>query len=262
MPLGIVVESYHIGCRVKRSSSDTLRCMDLPGPLLASGRDADVFAYREGLVLRRYRRAQGTSREAAVMEHARGHGFPVPMVLEANETDIVMERVGGPTMLGDIARRPWRLLHHARTLADLHRRLHRIPAPGWLTDSLDGGQDLVHLDLHPENVLVSADGPMVIDWANARLGHGATDVALTWIIAGCSSPEGSPLDRWAARIGRGWFLRAFLAGFDPEALRQALPAAASFRLADRNVRGEERRQVEVFLRKRADKPGFGLMGRG
>jgi aminoglycoside phosphotransferase (APT) family kinase protein len=249
MPLGVVVDSYHIGCRVKRSSSDTLRCMDFPGPLLASGRDADVFGYRAGLVLRRYRRARGTEREAAVMEHARGHGFPVPRVLEANETDIVMERVSGPTMLTDIARRPWMLLYHARTLADLHQRLHQIPPPGWLTHSLDGGRELVHLDLHPDNVMLSAGGPMVIDWANAGRGHGTTDVALTWIIAGCSTTEGSPLDRWAARIGRGWFLRAFLAGFDREELRRALPAAASFRLADRNIQDDERRQVEVFLRK-------------
>ncbi len=223
--------------------------MDLPGPLLASGRDADVFGYGEGLVLRRYRRGQGAGREAAVMEHARRQGFPVPRVHEAHGTDLVMDRVNGPTMLVDMARRPWTLLYHARTLADLHQRLHRIPPPDWLTDSLDGGQELVHLDLHPDNVLLSAGGPMVIDWANARQGHGAADVALTWIIAGCSSPEGSPLDRWAARIGRGWFLRAFLAGFDREALWRALPEAAGFRLADGNVRDEERRQVEVFLRR-------------
>ncbi|MGH8946046.1 MAG: phosphotransferase [Acidimicrobiia bacterium] len=225
--------------------------MNLPGPLLASGRDADVFGYREGLVLRRYRRPQGTEREAAVMEHARRHGFPVPRVHEANQTDLVMERVEGPSMLVDISRRPWTLLRHARTLADLHQRLHRIPAPGWLAEGLDGGVELVHLDLHPDNVLLSADGPMVIDWANARLGHGATDVALTWIIVACSFPAESRLDRWAAAIGRGWFLRAFLARFDREALRRALPVAGGFRLADGNLRDEERRALETFLRKEA-----------
>ena len=36
-----------------------------------------------------------------------------------------------------------------------------------------------HLDLHPENVLLAASGSQVIDWAGARAGHWADDVAQT-----------------------------------------------------------------------------------
>ena len=74
---------------------------------------------------------------------------------------LVLELVDGPTMLADLGRRPWRLARHARTLAELHARLHKVPYEG---------ERLLHLDLHPDNVLLSARGPVVIDWTNARAG--------------------------------------------------------------------------------------------
>jgi thiamine kinase-like enzyme len=46
----------------------------------------------------------------------------------------------------------------------LHRQLHAIPAPADLPAPLGEGTSLVHLDLHPGNVLLTASGPMVIDW--------------------------------------------------------------------------------------------------
>jgi aminoglycoside phosphotransferase (APT) family kinase protein len=98
------------------------------------------------------------------MAHARSCGFPVPQVYERTETDLVMDYLDGPTMLADLTRRPWRLLRHAKTLAQLHRQLHAIPAPADLPGPLGEGTSLVHLDLHPGNVLLTASGPMVIDW--------------------------------------------------------------------------------------------------
>ena len=53
-------------------------------------------------------------------------------------------------------------------LADLHDRLHVIPAPDWLPVDLDGGDRLVHLDLHPMNVMITQSGPIVIDWTECR----------------------------------------------------------------------------------------------
>src|SRR5947209_9924445 len=135
--------------------------------LLASGRAADVFADAPGRVLRRYRDGTDSEREARVMEHARAHGFPVPAVYDARGPELVLARIDGATMLADLAARPWRVRAHARTLADLHRRLHAIPSPDGLPSRAGDGPDLVHLDLHPDNVLLSPRGPVVIDWVAA-----------------------------------------------------------------------------------------------
>src|SRR5207247_257924 len=88
-----------------------------PGRLIGSGRHADVFEYGDGLVLRRYRTGRSAEPEAEVMRLARAQGFPAPAVVLAQGGDLVMERVAGRSMLADLARRPWTLPGHARTLA-------------------------------------------------------------------------------------------------------------------------------------------------
>jgi Ser/Thr protein kinase RdoA (MazF antagonist) len=98
-------------------------------------------------------------------------------VLEVPDDALVLERADGPTMLADLHRRPWRALGAARTLAQLHALLHEIPFEG---------ERLLHLDLHPDNVLLARRGPVVIDWTNARAGDAALDVALTWVIGATS----------------------------------------------------------------------------
>ena len=75
--------------------------------LVGTGRSADVFAHGAGEVLRRYREPHDTQREVATMEHARAHGYPVPAARVLSDTDIVMERVEGPTMMQSVSRRPW-----------------------------------------------------------------------------------------------------------------------------------------------------------
>ena len=41
---------------------------------------------------------------------------------------------------------------------------------------------MLHLDLHPGNVMFTARGPVVIDWTNARAGAPAADVAMAYLI--------------------------------------------------------------------------------
>ena len=75
---------------------------DAPGPLLTSGRDADVYALDEVRVLRRNRDGQSVLREAAVVRHVWAHGFPVPEVFRAEGADIESGGVvDGPELVAD-----------------------------------------------------------------------------------------------------------------------------------------------------------------
>ena len=50
-----------------------------------------------------------------------------------------MERIDGPMMMDAMLKRLWALPSAAATLADLHDRLHAIPAPDWLRQMPGGG---------------------------------------------------------------------------------------------------------------------------
>jgi len=208
---------------------------------LASGRDAEVYDAGAALVLRRYRGPRDTVREGAVMHHARAHGVPVPLVHEVTTTDMVMERVDGPTLLDWALRRPVpRLRRAAHLLADLHARVAAVPAPAWLPAPLGDGDSLIHLDLHPLNVLMSARGPVIIDWTNAARGPAAADVAMTWVIMATSEIPGGTVLRTAAQLVRRLFVRRFLDRAGRAEAVALLPAVAAARLADRNVTDRER----------------------
>lgn len=194
-----------------------------------------MFEHGPHEVLRRYREPRDTAREVAAMEHARSHGYPVPAARALNDTDIVMERAEGPTMLGDMMLNPWRMQRHAVTLAILLDRLHAITAPDWLPSPLGEGTALLHLDLHPENVILTQHGPAVIDWPNAARGPGAADVAHTWVVLACSLPPKDPLKRVVALGGRRLFLALFLRNYSRAELRAHLRAVADYRAVDRTL---------------------------
>jgi aminoglycoside phosphotransferase (APT) family kinase protein len=220
-----------------------------PGRLVGAGRSADVYATGDGRVLRRYRDGRPpawVAREAEVMAHARAHGVPVPEVFDVAGSDIVMERADGPTMLTVLGQRPWTLRAQARLLARLHEVVHRAPALDWLPAPFgagDGAQVLLHRDLHPQNVILTADGPRIIDWEGAARGPAAADVAMTWVVAGFSSPPGGRLMAVKVRTMQGLFIRSFLAAAGPVD-RTVRAAAVRQRLADRHLLPPERARLE------------------
>ena len=203
----------------------------VPGPLLARGEDADVFALDGTRVLRRYRRRPVPEREVAIMRYVRDRSYPVPSVIDVSGPDLTLERIDGPTMLDELRRRPWRFRTHARTLARLHRELHAIAPPEFLRGE---GDAILHLDLHPANVILSPRGPVVIDWANAARGDAPLDVALTAVVL-AGAPVGPPLS-WL----RDWFVRSFVGAFAPAEWRVGLDRAVAYRRADGNVSDKER----------------------
>lgn len=231
---------------------------DEPGPLLASGRAADVYDLGDGTVLRRYRPRSGAADgegdspdagyEADVMRHVAAHGYPVPAVHGVDGADLVMDRVDGPTMMQAVSAAPWKLLWHARVLARLQRRLAAIPAPEWMlaaTADPDHAESILHLDLHPMNVIISPrHGPVVIDWTNAAGGPAAFDAALTYVEIATYEVT-SPQDRTARRVFGEAFRRFRRAPhFDAYVV-----AACDHRLADRGTTPGERVAVAALRTK-------------
>ncbi|MFG2058189.1 phosphotransferase [Micromonospora sp. NPDC048930] len=145
---------------------------------LASGRTADVYALGDGRVLRRYRFDWDVRAEAETMRHLRAEGFPVPRVHHAEGRDLVLDRVTGPTLVQSFVSGVVDAGDAARLLVDLHARLHALPA----VRSSDPAVRILHLDLHPENVLLTSAGPVVIDWTNATEGPPELDRAMTALL--------------------------------------------------------------------------------
>ncbi|MFB4274490.1 MULTISPECIES: phosphotransferase [unclassified Nonomuraea] len=212
------------------------------GSLIAAGCDCEILEAGAGRVVRRARDGRSLEREAAVMRHARRQGFPAPKVFDADGPDILMERVDGPSLMEEMVRDPGRAPEHGRLLASLLSRLGAVRAPGWL-QAADGcpGNRLLHLDLHPANVLLTGDGPRVIDWANAARGAAGADVACTWLVL-ATVPVGPEIEE-----GRAAMLAAFLGDIDTGAARPYLPAIAARRRADRNITAEEKAEITHFL---------------
>lgn len=143
---------------------------------IASGREADVFALDDRRVLRRYRRPADVTGEARVMAYVARFGYPVPVVYEARGADLVMERLDGPTMAAALLAGQLAMTAGASMLANLLQTLHELPTwPG-------AREQIVHLDLHPENVILTGRGPVVIDWCNATDGPADLDTALSAVI--------------------------------------------------------------------------------
>ncbi|GHD29462.1 phosphotransferase [Streptomyces galbus] len=200
-----------------------------PGPLLGSGRTADVYALDDGWVLRRDRRGYGdAAAEGAVMAHLRRYGYPVPAVRpSASRTDLVMERLDGPTMLHACAAGTLGPEEAGHTLAGLLRALHAVPGRE------DPGTRVLHLDLHPDNVVLTADGPRVIDWTNAEEGDPALDWSTSAVILAQVAVSAHPLAAPARPM-----LDALLA--DPSPLTEtALAQALRRRAADPTMSAEE-----------------------
>ncbi len=183
---------------------------------LAEGRTAEIFAWGTGRVLKLYRREFLTSaieREFASAQAAFEAGVPTPQPLaiveRAERRGIVFARVAAPTMLAALLAAPERMPQYAHQLAALHVELHarRVAAlpvqrkqlMGQIAEAaelsprqkeralitladLPDGDALCHGDFHPNNILLAADGPLIIDWVDAMCGHPLADVARTLLL--------------------------------------------------------------------------------
>jgi len=185
--------------------------------LLSRGNTSDVYALGVDAVIKVPRAdvpdhwIEIEARHATTMHQA---GLPTPMVLDVLEVDgrpsIVFERVDGPSMLDELAASPDRADELAADMAALQRELFQATAPAELPDlrervagkietapgiatqdrgevlellgTLPSGRAVCHGDLHPGNILLGTQGPMVIDWFDSTAGPPIADVVRTSLI--------------------------------------------------------------------------------
>jgi aminoglycoside phosphotransferase (APT) family kinase protein len=211
------------------------------GRQIARGRDGAIYEFGPDKVLRRTFDGRSLEREARVMRFVAEQGYPVPAVheLRAGGTELVMDRIAGPLMMDAIVKQPWTVTHHANVLADLHDTLHSITGPEWFRQLPGESDRVVHLDLHPLNVIMAAQGPVVIDWTNAARGDGLTDVGLTYVLLTCPKMPAPRIARIAAQPLRLLLGRAFTRRYRGEALNRHIAAAAELKALDHNLDADE-----------------------
>jgi uncharacterized protein (TIGR02172 family) len=260
---------------------------------VAEGRTAEVFAWDDGRVLKLFRDGRGRDAaeyEVQVAQAIYASGAPAPRVdgvIEVGErAGVLYERIAGPSLLGAFFAQPWRLLWIARTFAEAHAAMHarnvaqlpelrgmlarRIRAATPLPtehrdaalralDALPDGDALCHGDYHAGNVLLSARGPLVIDWENAARGDPLFDVARALLLldAGylhASTAPGQALLRAAVWALRTRYLRRYCQLRPVDSTRLAawrLPVAAA-RLCEEI--GEEEAYLLARVRRLAEVP--------
>lgn len=197
------------------------------GRLVAVGRTSDVYEYGPGAVVkvpRPHVPDHWASREAEYTAAVRTLDVPAPSVIDLIEIDgrhaIVFERVDGRSMWEHMFDDPGRIPEFARQLAETHRRIFAAGPPDALEGlidrmqmkladvdqismteradacalarSLPRGAALLHGDLHPGNVLMTADGPVAIDWFDASIGHPVGDIVRSSLLMRPFGDGGDP----------------------------------------------------------------------
>jgi aminoglycoside phosphotransferase (APT) family kinase protein len=267
------------------------------GERLGKGRTADVYAVaddptRAVKLFGPETDAEAVDRELTFSRVAGDAAVPTPAVFGTVDVDgrrgIVLERIDGQHLADGMRERPWSVVEAALTAADLHARMHDCPGRDLpplaerlrervedgpvavhrretvldVLDHLPTRRALCHGDYHPENVLVSGERAVVIDWPDAAAGHPAADVARTSLLLrlAVAGDDAGPLHRRYFRglveAYRRSYLRTYLreADFDRVLVeRFELPVAAA-RLTE-GVPGPEKRRLSDRIGDLLDRHG-------
>jgi len=257
--------------------------------ILALGRTAEVLTWGNQQVLKLFYAwipANWVEHEAAAARLVSLTGLPTPKLLGEQTLDgrrgLVYERVTGPSLLSLVVNHPWNCTRYARQFAGLHAAIHRQHGEGLPSfkanlartirnleglpsdllktalerlDRLPEGETLCHCDFHPDQVLMTSNGLVVLDWMTACTSQPAADVARTEVIINFSPlPQVAWPVKQLAGLLRKVFFRTYLKRYgelNPAVtateVEEWLPIVALARLAEK-IPGEKS-QLEAFIRK-------------
>ncbi len=242
------------------------------GDVVARGSRSTVHAYGRGAVVKVPDSSTPESwirYEARYAEAARIAGAPAPRLLGmeqiAGRTASVWEHVEGMSMWQQVVDQPGRSAELGRLLAEvqlavfelvpavtLPRQRDRLTSKiRWAAATIDAsladalellpppsGSRLCHGDLHPSNVLLGPEGPMIVDWFDASRGDPVADVARSSLVLlsdGTDPPRHLPgsdratlgvlTDAYLGRLSEGF-------GIDHDVLRRWQAVNAVARMAE------------------------------
>jgi hypothetical protein len=77
-------------------------------------------------------------------------------------------------------------------------------------DSLPDGTQMCHGDFHPGNIVMTARGPVIIDWLTATRGHPLSDVARTMVLMSVGQPPPGTPGLWLIEMIRRNLLNTYI----------------------------------------------------
>src|SRR6185437_12403329 len=247
------------------------------------GAMADIHAWAPGLVVKLFKAGvprQVGAHEARVTRAVFAAGGPAPEVLGEVTLDgrfgFVLPRLDGPTLLQTLVARAMTLEQAGAVLATGYMSVHRTRPPrdllslrDWfdaavrgaggrvpehiaagvlaLAERLPAGDGLCHADLHAGNVILTVEGPRLIDWAATVRAPAAYDLGRCHLSLTELLPAGADAERAGALNAVVQDEYARLSGTSPAALPAAmapyLPIIRAIALTDRAISPSRRAQL-------------------
>jgi Ser/Thr protein kinase RdoA (MazF antagonist) len=195
------------------------------GEKIGEGAYSEAYAWAPGQVVKLFK--PGLPRrmpwfEVRMIRAVLAAGVPVPEVFGEVTLDgrfgIVLQRLDGPTLLQLTRTGAVTFEQAGAIVAALAMSIHKTPAPPEvlslrdymdsslrldggllpkhiatdvlaLIDRLPPGDNLCHCDLSPGNVIMTAEGPKLVDWASAMRAPAAVDLGFLHVILSELAPE-------------------------------------------------------------------------
>ncbi|MEI4803714.1 phosphotransferase family protein [Bacillus sp. NPDC077411] len=183
---------------------------------IGAGNTAEIYLWNDKEIVKLFHDSIHESlieREFLASQEIQNLGLPVPKVggkiSYQNRTGIIYEKIDGVTLTELLAKDPLHVGKEAKRFAELHFQIHSRKSSAFsdicetlishvnfcsrftseqkekiatYIATLPTDQAVCHMDFHPDNILISEQGPIVIDWMTAGFGNPFADVARTVII--------------------------------------------------------------------------------
>ncbi|MNS59309.1 Phosphotransferase enzyme family protein [compost metagenome] len=178
---------------------------------------------------------------------------------------LIYEKIDGQTMLWRIEPTSVSISYYAKQMAQLQFEIHndqvvlepnlKMEISNMINDVevlseyeketikdvlnvLPEGKAVCHYDFHPDNIIISSKGPIVIDWINVLIGNQVADVTRTsMMLMSKSVPPNAPkwlLDRQYREYFNEEYLKEYhlLAGIDNKIVDEWMAPTLAYRIGE------------------------------